>query len=195
MFEIKIDAAPFERLTEQMGAAMDQMPFAMSRALNDAANEAYEFLIDETWPKSVTVRNSNFLRWALRTKFSTKYDLTVSIYDNTPDHRGHLDLHAEGGIKTGAKGRIVIPTANVTKSARGWSDRPSTLSRKVVKGNLIFQASGRGQKQGLKLMFVIARSARQPMDVPFQADFDTVMVESAQRHFVPRMIEAMRTRR
>jgi hypothetical protein len=195
MFDIKIDAAPFERLTERMDAAMDQMPFALSRALNDAANEAYNFLIDETWPRSVTVRNSNFIRWALRTKFSTKYDLTVTIYDNTPDHRAHLDLHAEGGTKTGQKGRLVIPTRNVTKGPRGWSDKPSTLSRKVVKGNLIFQASGRGERQRLRLMFVMASNVRQPADVPFAADFDTVMTESARRHFVPRMMEAMRTRK
>ena len=31
-------------------AAADQMPFALSRALNDAVKDAREHLIDKTWP-------------------------------------------------------------------------------------------------------------------------------------------------
>lgn len=196
MFEVNIDVSPFEEKVRQMGAAMDQLPFALSRALNDAADETYNALIETTWTQAVKVRNPNFLRWALRTKFSTKYDLTVAIYDNTPDQRGHLALHAEGGLKVG-RGRIAVPTGNVTKTGSGVArdQRPSALSRKVVKGNLIFQATGRGKRQKLKLMYVLAKQARQPKDVPFWDDFSKDMTDSAKRHFSQRVMEAMRTRR
>jgi hypothetical protein len=42
-------------------AAADQMPFALSRALNDAVKDAREHLIDKTWPNHVTVRDSQFI--------------------------------------------------------------------------------------------------------------------------------------
>jgi hypothetical protein len=197
VFEIKIDAKPFEDQTEAMDAALDQMPFAISRALNDAADETYNSLIENTWPRSVKVRNSNFIRWALRTKFSTKLDLRVEIYDNTSDQRAHLSLHAEGGVKTPRGSRLAIPTTNVSRGAGGVSKNqsPQGLSNKVVKGNLIFQSVGRGKNKKLRLMYVLAGSARQPMDVPFKADFETTMTDSASKHFKERMMQAMRTRK
>lgn len=196
MFEVNIDLAPFEEKVRAMGAAMDQIPFALSRALNDAADDTYNSLIETTWTKAVKVRNPNFLRWALRTKFSSKYDLSVAIYDNTQDQTGHLALHAGGGIKVG-KGRLAIPTNNVMRTARGdrKDQRPANLSRKVVKGNLIFQATGRGKNQKLKLMYVLAKQARQPKDVPFWEDFSKGMSDGVDRHFKDRIMEAMRTRR
>lgn len=195
--EIKIDGAPFEEQARKMEAAQDQMPFALSRALNDAANDAYNFIIDQTWPRAVTVRASGFMRWALRTKFSTKYDLCVEIYDNTSDARAHLALHAEGGTKNPRKGHLAIPSNNVTRTANGVAadQRPANLAGKVVIGNKIYQRVGRGKNSALKLMYVLAKSARQPMDVPFKADFQTEILQSASQHFIPRMKEAMNSRK
>jgi hypothetical protein len=197
MFELRIDAAPFEEQTKAMDAAADQMPFSISRALNDAADETYDGLIADTWPKAVKVRNAAFLRWALRTKFSTKYDLSIAIFDSTPDQRGHLNLHAQGGTKVGKGGRLAVPTGNVDRGPSGvyMNQRPAALSRKVVKGNLIFQAIGRGKSHKLRLMYVLAKSARQPLDVPFEADFSTSIGEGAAKHFKARMMQAMRSRR
>lgn len=194
MFEFKIDVTPFEDEARRMNAAADQMPFALSRALNDAANETYESLIENTWTKAVKVRNPNFLRWSLKTKFSTKHDLCVEIYDQKD--RGHLALHADGGVKVGNK-QLAIPTSNVQRGERGVvaNQRPSVLTRKVVKGNLIFQATGNGKGTKLKLMYVLARQANQPKDVPFREDFADMMQRSAEEHFSERMMEAMRTRR
>lgn len=197
MFELKIDGAPFEEQVRKMEAAMDQMPFALSRALNDSADDAYNFIIDQTWPKAVTVRSPGFMRWALRTKFSTKYDLSIEVFDNTSDQRAHLALHAEGGIKTPHKGHLAIPTNNVDRTAAGvvQDQRPANLAGKVVVGNKIYQRVGKGKNSQLKLMYVLAKSAKQPMDVPFKADFQSVIQQSAAQHFIPRMKEAMGSRR
>lgn len=198
MFEVKIDASDFERVTSRMSAAADQMPFALSRALNDAAKETYEHLIGDTWPSAVTVRKPDFLRWALHTKFSTKHDLTIEIYDNTPDARAHLKLHAEGGTKLPKGKQLAIPIkGNVTRGPQGVAvnQRPRNLIGKVVKGNLIFQAQGAGKHRKLVLMYSLKPSAKQPKDVPFQRDFETVMREATAREFPKRMMEAMRTRR
>lgn len=197
MFAFALDAEDFAKKSEDMGAALDQMPFALSRALNDAADETYNYLIDQTWPRSVTVRNAGFMRWALRTEFSTKYNLVVSIYDNTPDKRAHLALHASGGVKVAKSGRLAIPTSNVMRSARGVapSQKPAVLGRKVVKGNLVFQGTGSGKMSKLKLMYVLTPKANQPKDVPFYADFQSQMTEASSRHFPGRMMEAMKTRK
>lgn len=197
MIDIKLDIRDFEVMTERMGAAADQIPFALSRALNDAANDTYEHLIEETWPKAVTVRNSNFLRHFLKTKYSSKYDLTVEIYDSSPDQRGHLALHAEGGIKTGKGAHLAIPTQNVDRGSAGVykNERPSNLPGKVVKGNAIYQQTGRGKNRKLKLMYLLVRQANQPADVPFEQDFRQTMLDSATKHFTERMAEAMKTRR
>lgn len=195
MFDLQIDAGEFERKVADMGAALDQLPFALSRALNDAVKEARQVLTDETWPQHVTVRNNAFIGWALRTEFSTKYDLRVMIYDRSKGNV-HLNLHADGGVKT-AKGDFAIPTKAVTLTAHGVTDsqRPRNLARKVKIGNAIFQEQGRGKNKKLVKMFTLARTVKQPADVPFEQDFETAMRASITASFPQRMKEAMQTRR
>jgi hypothetical protein len=195
--EIKLDVQPFFDAADRMNAFADQVPFALSRALNDAAYETYQYLIEDTWPQHVKVRNSNFLRWALRTKFSTKYDLRVEIYDHTQDQRAHLALHASGGTKTPKGSRLAIPTGNVRIGAHGVrkGQRPRDLQGAFVKGNALLMPVGKGRHRRLKAMYVLAPRVQQPADVPFQQDFETMMRESAAKHFPQRMMEAMRTRK
>lgn len=196
MFELKLDYSDFERKTADMAADLDQLPFALSVAMNKAADDTYNSLIEETWPNSVTVRNSNFIRWALRTKFSTKHDLSIAIYDNTPDQRAHLALHADGGIKTG-KGDLAIPTSNVTLTSRGerTNQRPHNLANSFRVGNKIYQRVGRGKRSVAKLMYILAKSINQPQDVPFRTDFEKSMRDGIDRHFKDAINYAMRTRR
>lgn len=188
------DMRDFERATRRLGVAFDQMPFAISGALNDAAKATRAFLIADTWPKHVNVRNTRFLGAALRTKFATKNDLSVEIFDNLG--RGHLALHARGGQKP-TRSRLAIPTAAVARGSSGvrQSQRPANLRRKVVKGGLIFQAVGRGRAAHLQLMFKLTRSARIKADVPFAEDFARVMAREAQAAFATRLRQAMATRR
>jgi hypothetical protein len=106
MFNFEFDVDGLIKGAEQWGAAANQMPFALSRALNDAVKDAREHLIDKTWPQHVTMRNSQFIGWALRIDFSDKYNLEARIYDQSKGNV-HLKLHDQGGVKT-TQGRFAM---------------------------------------------------------------------------------------
>jgi hypothetical protein len=146
MFNFEFDADGLIKAAEQWGAAADQMPFALSRALNDAVKDARKHLVDKTWPDHVTVRNSQFIGWALHIEFSDKYNLEAKIYDQSKGNV-HLKLHDEGGVKT-AQGRFAIPTKAVTLTPRGERNdqKPANLHNKVVIGRDL-SAAGTRQKQ------------------------------------------------
>lgn len=194
MIDLQFDFKEFERAAERIGGAADQLPYAISVALNDAVKVTRQYLIDTTWPKGVTVRDPNFMRAALRMEFATKKNLSVSIYDTLG--RAHLAMHDKGGTKQAA-GRLAIPTSRVNRSGRGVqaSQRPRNLRRAVVKGNFIFQAVGRGKASKLMLMYKLQPSARIKADVPFTRDFTSVMQTEVRRAFVPAMQRAMATRK
>lgn len=194
MIELKIDVTDFERRVRELGAQIDQLPFALSRTFNESLKETRRVLAEETWPQNVTTRNTSFMRAALRMEFSTKRDLRVSIFDSLG--RAHLALHAKGGVKQG-KGRLAIPTKKVTRTASGVlrSQLPRGLKRKVVKGNLLFQAVGRGKNSKLQLLYKLAPRAVIKPDVPFYETFRQRMAEECRRTFPAMMARAMETRR
>lgn len=198
MINLQFDMREFERRARSIAAAEDQIPFALSRTLNDAAEIARSNLIDETWPRHVQVRDRNFLRAALTTsgRRATKRNLTVEIYDKLG--RAHLGLHSKGGIKQ-AKGRLAIPDQKV-KARRGSkgvpkSLRPSALPNSFRKGDAIFQRMGGKKNPHLRLMYVLKPTANQKADVPFDIDFRSIMLREVRSRFGVRMREAMRTRR
>lgn len=191
---LTLDLREFERAADRMNAARDQVEFALSVAMNDAAKVTRQHLITQTWPRNVEVRNRNFIRAALNIDWATKRSLKVGIFDRLG--RAHLKLHATGGAKQ-ARGRLAIPTKRVVRTGKGvrTSQRPGNLARAVVKGNRIFQAQGKGKNSKLHLMYVLAPSARIPKDVPFTEDFARVFADEARRAFPSAMAKAMRTRR
>ncbi|MGY3278142.1 hypothetical protein [Bradyrhizobium sp. S3.7.6] len=195
MFKFDLDVGGLIQSAEQWGAAADQMPFALSRALNDAVKDARQHLVDQTWPTHVTVRNSQFIGWALRIEFSDKYNLEARIYDQSKGNV-HLALHDQGGLKT-AQGRFIIPTKAVTLTSRGvrTDQRPVNMRKKVVIGNSIYQKQGRGKNKKLVRMFTLTHNVNQPADVPFSQDFKQVISAKVDAYFLPRMLEAMATRR
>lgn len=184
MFELKIDVSGFEKQAREIGGRLDQLPYALARAMNAAVKDARTVLVQSTWPKSVTVRNRSFLNAALHTEFASKHDLRVAITDARLPGRAHLGLHADGGLKQ-AKGRLAIPTNAVRKGASGVvaSQRPAALTRKVVKGGLIFQAVGKGKNSKLQLMYKLQSSARITADVPFRSDFADAMLNGMRTSF------------
>lgn len=194
MISLTFNLGAFEQRAKELGASIDQVPFALSGALNDAAKGARQILITHTWPGHVTVRNKNFIGAALRTEFANKRSLKVAIYDSL--QRGSLALHAKGGTKQ-ARGRLAVPTARVTRGSSGVvkSQRPQALKRSVLKGNLLFQAVGRGKNSKLQLMFKLQPTARIKADVPFEADFRSAMADGVRTAFGPAMAKAMATRR
>jgi hypothetical protein len=121
----------------------------------------------------------------------------LEIYDNTPDQRAHLALHAFGGTKTPKGSRLAIPMSNVRVGAHGVSQgkRPRNIPGGFVKGDVLYQPVGKGKHRKLRAMYVLTKKVDQPADVPFSQDFETTMREAAERHFPQRMREAMRTRK
>lgn len=195
MFKFEIDISGLMDMADQWTGAAEQMPFVLSRALNDAVTDARQYLIETTWPNAVTVRNSQFINYALRIDYSDKYNLEARIYDQS-NGSVHLKMHDQGGNKT-PQGRLAIPTKAVSMTSHGArsDQRPATMDRKVVLGNAIFQQQGRGKNKKLVKMYTLAHSASQPADVPFSADFKTVISAKVDAYFLPRMTQAMASRR
>lgn len=60
MMAIEIDMKEVQRVARGLGAAANQIPYAMMLALNDATEVTRSFLIRHTWPSApgITVRNT-----------------------------------------------------------------------------------------------------------------------------------------
>jgi tRNA A37 threonylcarbamoyladenosine synthetase subunit TsaC/SUA5/YrdC len=101
--QIKFDLSAMQRVADRLKVAQDQVPFAMARALNDAAFETRRKLIEQTWPRAVTVRAPNFPAVALYVEKADKRNLAVAIVEQPT--AVSLALHAEGGTKTPRKAR------------------------------------------------------------------------------------------
>jgi hypothetical protein len=190
----QIDMAPFEKMAANVGAMQDQVPFAISRALNKAVLNTENRLATETWPQHVTVRNRSFLKAALSPEFSDKRNLRVALVDKLG--RAALQLHAKGGTKQATR-NFAIPTKRVSRNAKGvvQSQKPGSLKNKVVKGGLIFQAVGRGKNKKLQLLYTLKPTTKVKADVPFYSEFGRFMREEAKREFPKAIAQAMRTRR
>lgn len=199
MFEIKFDLTEFEKAAERFQrAATDQVPFALSVALNRAVETAQASLIQDTWPRSVKVRNPTFLRAALRREYSTKTDLRVAVVDVLG--RGSLKMHAEGGVKTPKGQNLAIPTSLITRGAHGVpaSQRPRALIARTAKKALRITAKGifvARKGQGLRMVFALTPKARIRKDVPFHEDFEHIMRESVRASFPIALAKALSTRR
>jgi hypothetical protein len=191
---ISFDFSAFERKARQIDALQREVPFALSRALNEAALKTRQSLIDETWPKYVEVRNRHFLRAALRVEKASKGNLRVAVVDTLG--RGNLKLHAEGGTKR-ARGRLAIPSKAVRRTAKGVarSQRPVNIKNKVVRKGLIFERTGKGENARLRLMYSLKPSAKIDKRVPFKEDFARSMRAEVQRLFPQHLQHAMRTAR
>lgn len=196
MITLELDLSAFQLRAKELGGQIDQLPYALAMAMNDAAFKTRAALIEQTWPSHVTVRRPNFLRAALRVERATKRTLSVAITDVL--QRGSLALHAQGGIKRG-KTRLAIPEKSLGAKRTGSGVprrlRPRNLPNSFRKGDAIFQRVGAKKKPRLKLMYVLTHSARIRRDVPFVEDFRRMMSAELSRSFPAAMAKAMATRR
>ncbi|TCR60953.1 hypothetical protein [Bosea sp. BK604] len=208
---LQLDLREFERKARDIGGAIDQVPFALAGALNDALFKARDHLINQTWPHAITVRNPNFIRAALNVDKATKGKLAGAVFDRLG--RASLNLHAKGGTKA-ARGRLAIPSTAVKgqRTAKGVPRRlrPATAPNTFRKGDAIFQRVGwkpngaakrtsksaaSTDKRRVQLLFTLRRAAQIRKDVPFVEDFRRVVLEEVRRSFPQRMARAMATRR
>jgi hypothetical protein len=200
VISIEIDPTPFLERTKELRAKADQLPFVLSRLLNNAAFNARRVLIETTWPSHVQVRNKAFLGAALRVDTSTKTDLEVRIYD-VLRNRGHLLEHAKGGVERPFRSRVfAIPApGRVRRTAHGVSQRdtPAAIIARTPKRALRVTSRGIfvGEAGRLHLIYSLKPQISQPQDVPFYDDFNYVMTNDMRTGFDEAMIAAMRTRR
>jgi hypothetical protein len=140
MITLQIRVDDFIERAQRMDANLKQLPFALSLAMNRAATQTRSALIETTWPRGVTVRNTTFLRAALRMEFASKHDLSVAIYDSLG--RAALPLHDKGGVKIG-KGKLAIPLSAVRRTSR-----QAALSWKFVRAQRCdLSREGQGRTQ------------------------------------------------
>jgi hypothetical protein len=197
MIDLEIDCSAFERRAKELHAQIDQVPYALALAMNQAAKNTRQVLVQDTWPSHVTQRNTSFIGRALRTNFANKRNLTVEIYDSLG--RAHLKLHDTGGDKT-AKGKFAIPvTGTIKRTAKGVakSKRPHALIVNTPKRALRITSRGIfvGKGGRLQLMYSFKSSTEQPADVPFDQDFRDAMTIELRTSFPAALSRAMATRR
>lgn len=197
MFELRFDMSDFERKAEQIQGAIDQAPYALSLAMNQAAVNTRQVLVRSTWPSHVQQRNAAFIGRALRTKWATKHDLAVEIYDDLG--RAHLKLHAVGGAKY-PRSRFAVPNLTEVKrtsSGVSKSQTPRAIIARTPKRALRITSKGIFIAKGgrLRLMYTFKNMTPQPKDVPFYEDFQTVMAAELRTSFASAMARAMKGRR
>ena len=197
MIELEIDTNAFAKRAVEMHAQIDQVPFALALAMNRAAENTRNALVQNTWPSHVTQRNAGFIGRALRRKYANKRNLQIEIYDSLG--RAHLKLHDTGGTKT-AKGRLAIPPQGMVK--RGSSgvrkgQRPHAIVMSTPKRALRITSKGIfvGKGGRLQLMYAFAPSASIKADVPFEKDFLELMTLELRLSFRAAVEQAMKPRR
>lgn len=195
---LKFDLSDFQRVARRLNGFADQIPFALSQALNDGAEMARKELIERTWPTHMNVRNKRFLGAALTLKGNraTKRNLRVAIVDQLG--RSHLAEHGSGGTKS-AKKRLAIPpsagSGAVRRTSKGVSasQKPTAIIGNTPKRALRVTSRGIfvGEGGKLNLRFAFTQAARIKPDVPFQADFERVMKREVAWAFGIRIVRAM----
>jgi hypothetical protein len=196
---LTFDLSAFERKARELEATIDQVPFALSQALNQAVSNAKEVLVRDTWPRHVEQRNPSFIRASLKIEYSNKRNLRAAIVeDPRVGGRGNLLLHAKGGTRRAKGSNIAVPTQNV-KARRGSHGvpkglRPANIPNSFRKGDVLFQRTGRKGRK-LKLMYALKPSARIPAQVPFEEDFRTAVLNDLRVNFPLALKRAMATRR
>lgn len=198
MLKIEFDFSDWERQAKSIEGAADQLPYAMSLALNRAADVTRQFLIKASWPQHVVQRNASFIAASLTTKDSraSKQSLAVEIYDKLD--RGNLQMQAKGGTRTPRGGsNLAIPASSIRKTSRGVPGnlRPRNLqaSSTVKKGDVLYSKDKRSKR--LRLLYVLKHTTKLPKHVPFYEDFAASMSRELHRTMPLAMAKAMATRR
>lgn len=153
MFTLQFDLADFRKRAHQMGIfADDQLPYAISRSLNETMKQDVRTqIIGQTWQRAFKVRNSGLPRASILTEFSSKGQRpwSAGLYDAL--HKAHLAVHAEGGARPREGSTLAIPNqrGRVVLTARGrkpWARQvPRMVDKRalrVIKGKGIFVGEG-----------------------------------------------------
>jgi hypothetical protein len=195
MFKVEISYLNAAQVARSLGAAADQIPYALSLALNRSADVTRNLLIRQTWPSAIHQRNSSFIAASLTTRESraTKSSLSVEIYDKLD--RGNLQMQAKGGLrKPRSSGTLAIPASDINRTGSGVPKRlrPANLANSFRMKGKLYTRDGKGR---LKLVYTLKPSTNIPKRVPFYEDFEASMRRELLRTIPLAVEKAMRTRR
>ena len=196
MIHVEIDMREFTRKAQQMGVfATDQMPYAISKTLNDTMfQDTRPQIIGPTWSGAFHVRRANFARVSINIEKASKGKWSAGVFDSLG--RGHLQKHARGGTKQ-ARGQLAIPNqGRVRLTGRGKSPKPRSLDARiprralrVLPGRGIFE--GRGGR--LHAWFWFRPSAHLDKRFRFYEDFQRTAVNGIARRFPANLQHAVAT--
>jgi hypothetical protein len=197
VFKVEIDFSEIEALAKSVGAAADQIPYAIALAMNRSADVTRRLLIETTWPQHVQSRNKSFIAASLTTKDAraSKQSLSVEIYDKLD--RGNLMMQALGGTRAPMGGsNLAVPSSAVPKTSRGVtaSLRPKNLqpTKSFRRGDVLYAKDRKGK---LRLLYVLKHQTKIPKRVPFYEDYAASMRRELIRTIPLAVQRAMSTRR
>lgn len=146
----------------------DQVPFAMSRAINSTAFAVRQEIVDHTWPNAFEVRNRALPKIAFKVdKKATKADLDANV--GQAIDRDWIERQSDGGTKAPRGRHLAIPVdAEKKRTASGAIRKPlkpSNLKRKYFREGsggklLLFTVKGRGKNSTSELAYVLQGSAQ-----------------------------------
>ena len=196
MITFVMDFTEVKKAALSLGAAVDQIPYAIALALNRSADITRNLLIKQAWPSHIHSRNASFIAASLTTREAraTKGSLSVEIYDRL--RRGHLYEHAKGGVRVPhGRSHLAVPTRNVPKTGRGVPQRlkPKTLGKDAVRiKDALYRRDARGK---LVLLYVLKPKTKIPRRVPFFEDYQASMQREMRRELPAAVARAMATRK
>lgn len=187
MITLEFDLAQFRDKARQMGIfADDQLPYAISRTLNDTMlKDVRPNIIGPTWQRAFKVRNTGLARASIRAELSTKTSLQAGVYDALG--KANLGVHAEGGARPKPSASLAIPNQNNVKlGARGRKPWARAMTKtvparalRVIKGRGIFVGEG-GR---LRAWYWFRPSARLSKRFKFYEDFKRVTERGVSARF------------
>jgi hypothetical protein len=191
---VQWDFSDWQQTAMAIGAAENQVPYAMALAMNRAADITRSFLIRHTWPGAIKQRNASFIAASLTTRGAraNKRSLSVEIYDRL--NRGNLLMQALGGVRTPRGGsNLAIPASDIPRSGRGVPGRlrPRNMGNRAFK--LRDKLYTRTTKGRLKLLYALKHATPIPRRVPFHADFAASMHREMMRTLPAAIQRAMGT--
>lgn len=203
-FTIHIDASDFAQLANRFEGGLRELPWVMSRLLNESVRNARQVLVQQTWPRSINQRNTGFISATLHMEFATKRNLVAEINTESPAARPAMKeivaRHAYGGTRRPVRSRFLAVPASAwiirtafgvrqDQSPRYLIERTPKRALRITDKGIFVAENGR-----LQLRYSFHSSTEQPKDVPFVEDFKEVVLQTVRTGFQREMLKALAPR-
>lgn len=193
--DLSFDLREFKRAAKQFGAAADQVPFALSVALNDAAEETQEAETREI--DASFDRSTPFTRKAVGRTYAKKRSLRVEVFIKTIQAK-YLGLEVEGGVRTPKKRALPVPGKGMKLNRYGNMPKGAVGKRAAKANTFVGKPHGRDDdlpagiwqrtKKGLKLLVLFTDKQTYRPRYDFYGKFETAM----RRELPPRIADGVR---